>query len=58
MSKKLRLDQLLVEKGLFASREGAQRAVMAGEVKIGTRTAAKSAQLLEPDAEIAVKPTR
>jgi 23S rRNA (cytidine1920-2'-O)/16S rRNA (cytidine1409-2'-O)-methyltransferase len=58
MSKKLRLDQLLVEKGLFASREGAQRAVMAGEVKIGTRIAAKPAQLLEPDAEIAVKPTR
>jgi 23S rRNA (cytidine1920-2'-O)/16S rRNA (cytidine1409-2'-O)-methyltransferase len=58
MSKKLRLDQLLVEKGLFASREGAQRAVMAGEVKIGTRIAAKPAQLLEPDAAIAVKPTR
>jgi 23S rRNA (cytidine1920-2'-O)/16S rRNA (cytidine1409-2'-O)-methyltransferase len=58
MSKKLRLDQLLVEKGLFASREGAQRAVMAGEVRIGTQTAAKPAQLLEPDAAIAVKPTR
>ena len=58
MSKKLRLDQLLVEKGLFASREGAQRAVMAGEVKIGTRTAAKSAQLLEANAAITVKPTR
>ena len=58
MSKKLRLDQLLVEKGLFASREGAQRAVMAGEVRIGTQIAAKPAQLLEPDAAIAVKPTR
>jgi 23S rRNA (cytidine1920-2'-O)/16S rRNA (cytidine1409-2'-O)-methyltransferase len=58
MSKKLRLDQLLVEKGLFASREGAQRAVMAGEVRIGTQTAAKPAQLLEADAAIAVKPTR
>src|SRR5213079_967807 len=58
MSKKLRLDQLLVGKGLFASREQAQRAVMAGEVKIRTRTAAKPSQLLEADAAIAVKPTR
>jgi 23S rRNA (cytidine1920-2'-O)/16S rRNA (cytidine1409-2'-O)-methyltransferase len=58
MSKKLRLDQLLVAKGLFASREQAQRAVMAGEIKIGTRTAAKPSQLLEADAAIAVKPTR
>jgi adenosylmethionine-8-amino-7-oxononanoate aminotransferase len=58
MSKKLRLDQLLVSKGLFGSREQAQRAVMAGEIKIGTRTAAKPSQLLEADAAIAVKPTR
>jgi 23S rRNA (cytidine1920-2'-O)/16S rRNA (cytidine1409-2'-O)-methyltransferase len=58
MSKKLRLDQLLVGKGLFASREQAKRAVMAGEVKVGTRIAAKPSQLLEPDAAIAVKPTR
>jgi 23S rRNA (cytidine1920-2'-O)/16S rRNA (cytidine1409-2'-O)-methyltransferase len=58
MSKKLRLDQLLVAKGLFGSREQAQRAVMAGEIKIGTRTAAKPSQLLDSDAAIAVKPTR
>ena len=58
MSKKLRLDQLLVGKGLFVSREQAQRAVMAGEVKVGTRIAAKPSQLLEADAAIAVKPTR
>ena len=58
MSKKLRLDHLLVEKGLFASREQAQRAIMAGEVKVGTRTAAKPSQLLEPEAAIAVKPAR
>src|SRR5437868_5026048 len=56
--KKLRLDQVLVAKGLFASREQAQRAVMAGEVKVGTRIAAKPSQLLEPDVAIAVKPTR
>src|SRR5207248_10568610 len=47
-----------VAKGLFASREQAQRAVMAGEVKVGTRIAAKPSQLLEPDVAIAVKPTR
>src|SRR5438477_9239948 len=58
MSKRLRLDQVLVAKGLFASREQAQRAVMAGEVKVGTRIAAKPSQLLEPDVAIAVKPTR
>src|SRR5207249_9216300 len=58
MSKKLRLDHLLVEKGLFTSREQAQLAIMAGEVKVGTRTAAKPSQLLEPEAAIAVKPAR
>ncbi len=58
MLKKLRLDQLLVARGLFASREKAQRAVMAGDVRIGTRTAAKPSQLLEPDAAVAVRPTR
>ncbi len=58
MLKKLRLDQLLVARGLFASREKAQRAVMAGDVRIGTTTAAKPSQLLEPDAAVAVRPTR
>jgi 23S rRNA (cytidine1920-2'-O)/16S rRNA (cytidine1409-2'-O)-methyltransferase len=33
--KRSRLDVFLVEQGLCASREQAQRAVMAGEVKIG-----------------------
>jgi 23S rRNA (cytidine1920-2'-O)/16S rRNA (cytidine1409-2'-O)-methyltransferase len=58
MAKKSRLDNLLVTRGLFESREQAQRAVMAGEVKIGTRVAAKPSQLLEPDAAIVVKPVR
>src|SRR2546423_3690470 len=55
MAKKSRLDSLLVARGLFPSREQAQRAIMAGEVKVGTRVAAKSSELLENDAEIAVK---
>src|SRR5947208_5704590 len=58
MPKKLRLDQLLVEKGLFPSREQARRAVMAGDVKVGTRVAAKRSELLYSEAAIAVKPTR
>jgi 23S rRNA (cytidine1920-2'-O)/16S rRNA (cytidine1409-2'-O)-methyltransferase len=58
MSKRSRLDQLLVARGLFASREQAQRAVMAGEIKIGTRIAAKPSQLLDLEAAIAVKPSR
>jgi len=32
-----RLDQLLVERGLFASREQARRAIMAGEVRVDDR---------------------
>src|SRR6266566_657136 len=58
MPKKLRLDQLLVGKGLFSSREQARRAVMAGDVKVGTRVAAKPSELLDSEAAIAVKPTR
>ena len=58
MPKKLRLDQLLVEKGLFGSREQARRAIMAGEVMVGTRVAAKPSELLEEQAAITVKPTR
>ena len=54
----MRLDQLLVARSLFSSREQAQRAVMAGEIKIGTRIAVKPSQLLAADAAIAVKPTR
>jgi 23S rRNA (cytidine1920-2'-O)/16S rRNA (cytidine1409-2'-O)-methyltransferase len=58
MSKKLRLDQLLVGKGLFPSREQARRAIMAGVVTIGTRTAAKPSELLDEQAAITLKPTR
>jgi 23S rRNA (cytidine1920-2'-O)/16S rRNA (cytidine1409-2'-O)-methyltransferase len=58
MPGKLRLDQLLVEKGLFSSREQARRAIMAGEVMVGTRIAAKPSELLEEHAPITVKPTR
>jgi 23S rRNA (cytidine1920-2'-O)/16S rRNA (cytidine1409-2'-O)-methyltransferase len=58
MSKKVRLDQLLVGKALFASREQARRAIMAGEVIVGTRVAAKPSELLDERAAIMVKPSR
>jgi 23S rRNA (cytidine1920-2'-O)/16S rRNA (cytidine1409-2'-O)-methyltransferase len=58
MRKKLRLDQLLVGKGLFPSREQAQRAIMAGDVMVGTRVVAKPSELLDEQAAITVKATR
>jgi 23S rRNA (cytidine1920-2'-O)/16S rRNA (cytidine1409-2'-O)-methyltransferase len=58
MPKKLRLDQVLVGRGLFPSREKARRAVMAGEVKVGTRIAVKPSELLEEEASISIKPAR
>jgi len=53
-TKKSRIDNLLVARGFFESRESAQRAIMAGEVRVGDRPIAKSSELVEADAEIAV----
>jgi 23S rRNA (cytidine1920-2'-O)/16S rRNA (cytidine1409-2'-O)-methyltransferase len=58
MRKKSRLDQLLVGRGLFPSREQARRAILAGNVSVGTRIAAKPSELLDEQTAIAVKPTR
>jgi 23S rRNA (cytidine1920-2'-O)/16S rRNA (cytidine1409-2'-O)-methyltransferase len=58
MPKKLRLDQLLVGRGLFPSREQARRAIIAGEISVGTRIAAKPSELLDQQTAIAVKPTQ
>src|SRR5438045_1904720 len=54
MIKKARIDQTLVERGFFESRERAQRAVMAGEVRVGDRVFAKAAELVEVDAPISI----
>ena len=51
--KKMRLDQVLVERALYPSREQAQRAVMAGEVRIGEQVAQKPSLLIDPNALIA-----
>jgi 23S rRNA (cytidine1920-2'-O)/16S rRNA (cytidine1409-2'-O)-methyltransferase len=58
MAKKLRLDQLLVGRGLFPSREQARRAILAGEVSVATRVLDKPAVLLDEQTAIALKPAR
>src|SRR5580658_2847094 len=45
---KARLDQVLVERGLCPSREKAQRAILAGLVRIGDEPARKPGQLVHP----------
>lgn len=49
---KERLDQLLVRRGLFESRERARRAVMAGQVEVAGRRVDKSGTQVPIDAEI------
>jgi 23S rRNA (cytidine1920-2'-O)/16S rRNA (cytidine1409-2'-O)-methyltransferase len=58
MPKKSRLDQLLVGRGFFSSREQARRAILAGNVSVGTRIAAKPSELLDDQTAIAVRQTR
>ncbi len=58
MAKKSRLDAVLTEKGLFPSREQAQRAIMAGEIKVNDRVAMKSSLLVDPTMTIEVEPIR
>ena len=58
MPKKLRLDQLLVRRGLFPSREQARRVILAGEVSVATRVADKPSDLLDEQSAITVKPSR
>ncbi|HEY3663768.1 MAG TPA: S4 domain-containing protein, partial [Chthoniobacterales bacterium] len=54
MAKAIRLDQALVERGLFPSRQKAQSAIMAGEVTIGGHLAKKASDSVGPEAEISV----
>jgi len=53
--RRLRLDQLLVERGLAPSREKAQAYIMAGEVWRGTERLTKPALKLGTDAELEVR---
>ena len=52
---KQRLDQLLVARGYFESREKAQRAIMAGTVNVGEQRADKPGTKVPEDAVISVK---
>ncbi len=53
--KKVRLDLLLVEKGLCASRNLAQRLVMAGEVLVDGMLASKASDLVLPESKLEIK---
>lgn len=53
--KKQRIDVLLVERGLFESREKAQRAIMAGSVRIGDAVADKPGSRVPEDAALSVQ---
>src|ERR1041384_5740680 len=54
MGKRMRLDQALVERGLFPSRHQAQSAIMAGEVRIDGRVAAKASDSVQEGHEISI----
>ncbi len=52
---KIRLDQLLVERGLVASREKSQRLIMAGEVLVNDQVADKPGAQVKPDVVVRIK---
>jgi 23S rRNA (cytidine1920-2'-O)/16S rRNA (cytidine1409-2'-O)-methyltransferase len=52
---KARLDIALVDRGFFPSREQAQRAIMAGKVRVGESVVDKASVKIEPDAAISVE---
>ena len=52
--KKARADQTLVARGFFESRERAQRAIMAGEVRVGEDLISKPSALIDINAAISI----
>ena len=52
--KKERIDRLLVELGFFETRERAQRAILAGEIRAGDHVFSKASELIAPDASLSV----
>lgn len=55
MSKKIRLDALLVKRGIFSGRDEAKRAIMAGMIFIKENRATKGGQTYQEDIEIILK---
>ena len=54
---KKRLDVIMVEQNLAASRERAKALIMAGEVIVSGKTVTKAGEMVLPDSEIIVKET-
>lgn len=54
--RRLRLDRLLVQRGLVESRERAQALILAGDVRVDGAVVTKPAQLVPEDAEVEVGP--
>jgi len=58
-TRKVRLDRVLVERGLMETRRKAQAMIMAGQVYVGGRRVEKAGALVEPDAAVEVlEPSR
>ena len=55
MGKRERLDKLLVERGLVASREEGRRRILAGEVLVDDRPFAKAGSLIDADSTMRLK---
>jgi 23S rRNA (cytidine1920-2'-O)/16S rRNA (cytidine1409-2'-O)-methyltransferase len=56
MTDRMRIDRLLVERGLFESRAKAQAAIDAGLVMANGRPVGKASDTISPDAELCAKP--
>jgi 23S rRNA (cytidine1920-2'-O)/16S rRNA (cytidine1409-2'-O)-methyltransferase len=55
MLKKIRLDQLLVERGLVESRAQGQRLIMAGEARVDDQVIDQPGAFVKPNAEVRIK---
>ncbi|HWP57894.1 MAG TPA: TlyA family RNA methyltransferase [Candidatus Acidoferrales bacterium] len=55
MGKRERLDKVLVERGLVASREEGRRRILAGEVLVRERPMTKAGELIDANAEIRLR---
>jgi 23S rRNA (cytidine1920-2'-O)/16S rRNA (cytidine1409-2'-O)-methyltransferase len=53
--KRLRLDQLVVQRGLAESREKAQRLIIAGKVRVAGQVAGKPGHSVDEDAEVVLE---
>ncbi len=54
MAKKVRLDQLLVQRGLVESRSKAQALILAGAVRVGGTPSSKAGDMIAPDTTVEI----